>query len=91
MNHIIHYNHYNYVRFEKVGQNVKMFFTKKQILYSLDIDFGMGPVPQPQLEVPAGGASVLATGLSLVLPPQWIPAVGIISSIALMRQVTKAF
>ncbi len=59
--------------------------------YSLDIDFRTGPVHQPQLEVPAGGASVLATGLSLVLPPQWIPAVGIISSIALMRQVTKAF
>ncbi len=90
MNHIIHYNHYNYVRFEKLVRLLKCS-SQKNILYSLDIDFRTGPVPQPQLEVPAGGASVLATGLSLVLPPQWIPAVGIISSIALMRQVTKAF
>lgn len=59
-------------------------------MFSLDT-YRMGPIPQPQLEVPAGGASVLASGLSLVLPLHWIPAIRIISRLAVMRQVTKAF
>lgn len=58
-------------------------------LVSLDTN-RMVAILQAQLGVPAGCGSVLATGLSLVLPLQWTPAIHIISPLAHMRQVTKA-
>lgn len=66
-----------------------IFILRGENLVYLDTN-RMVAILQPQFRVPAGGGSVLATGLSLVLLLQWTPAIQIIGPLAHMRQVTKA-